>query len=343
MISDAYITQVNFVKPHPNAERLDLAYIRKWQCVVPKDSIKRDETVLYIQPDAMLNEAARESWAAGLVRYLGKNGRVKIVRLRDMISNGIIVKLNDIKNELKDVDYNSISPTQLCSILGIEHYQAPVPADLSAKCSGLPLGIEKSDEENFQNLSEEELHLGEEVLVTKKMDGSSAVLYYNPSTDDLEMCSRSMTLKIKCHNNYTDALSPHVDKVKALAKHLGTTVAIRGEVCGNNVNANKANMDAKKPLGFYMYGVRLPELSNEEERMGRWGSKYHFTKINEILTNELHLGKIPTVPVLGTVVLSMDQLTAWEQAPASEGEGVVVNGKTFTYKAKSADYYAKLK
>lgn len=389
---DAYIAQINHVKEHPEADRLELAYIRNWQCVIAKDSLKTGDWVLFVQPDAMLpekfdDERLTNKWTDNIRTYLGRNGRVKIVSLRNKLSNGLIISIDSIKEDFANnyaIDYakgavtdeapysktleesvksqvmsllhdeflrllqREITPIHLCKILGIEHYTAPIPQDLSAQAVGMPPGVEKSDEENFQSMSESKLHLGEECLVTRKMDGSSGTIYYDPEEDELSVHSRSLKLWLDKNNNYTNAMLPLKDCIIALAKHYGEPIALRGEVCGNGINANKANKDAKGDFGFYIYGVRFPRNADSNIRFGRWKSGRHFLDVVE-QANKLGFFNLKTVPILGTAIITMDKLREWENAPAEDGEGVVVNGAwndgdcSSSYKAKSALYYAKMK
>lgn len=364
---DAYITTINHIKPWPTTYRdgtplpenalsdnLELAYIKNWQCVIQKNSFQIGEKIFYIQPDAQINPDGT-SWADGIRRYLGGRGRVKIVKLRQQISNGIIVKLDEILSICPDAEDKD--PDELCKILGIKHYEAPVPQCLDAFSNSLPPGIEKSDEENYQSIDKGMLRIGDRALVTKKIDGSSACIYYDPENDDLRVASRSLTLKLDKNNNYINACSPYFESVKALGKFLGQPICIRGEVYGNGINANKANLDAKKPLGFAVYGVRLPNADSEKIRYGCWGSDYHFTELNKILDcierygQGSNLKRFELVPVLDVVTITEELLKEYEEKPASDGEGVVFNfscndgeeGLPRSYKDKSADYYSKMK
>jgi RNA ligase (TIGR02306 family) len=260
------------------------------------------------------------------------------------MSRGLVVSLKELEQELAGVDLeNSVA---VCEALGITHYERPCKAQ-DAK-GNLPPGIEKSDEENWQAMKEHELHLGETALITHKVDGSSAVLYYDPHQDKLEFCSRSLTLKTlndmgqPLENNYIKALSPYIPHVKALAKNLGEIVAIRGEIYGNGINGHKVNQDAKQPLGFAMYGVRFPESNDDRKRKGRYKSGWHFLDVNEKL-GKLGFAPIPTVPVIGEAVVTKELLFELSAKPMSEGEGKVLNGESWSYKAKSDDYCAKMK
>lgn len=348
---DVFIATIGHVKEHPNADALELAYVKNWQCVVRKGMFNKGDEVVYIVPDALIDK--EQPWAEGFIKYLGSGGRVKTVKLRNQMSCGILISVNDPIFEGIDLHADNLADR-----LGIGHWTAPIPTDLSALRACLPFGVEKSDEENWQSLDEEDLHLGEKCLVTKKMDGSSAVIYYNPADDNLEICSRSLSLKLECSNNYTNALLPYADTVKFLALYTNGPVAIRGEVCGVGINGNNANMDAKQPLGFYMYGTRFPNAETEEERMGRWGQITHFLCVNEFLENVIKnketyrasfgdiVDKIKvfkTVPIIGEEIITMELLEKYRDMDKSFGEGVVLNGKTFSYKSKSDDYYAAMK
>lgn len=348
---DVFIATIGHVKEHPNADALELAYVKNWQCVVKKGVFQKGDEVVYIVPDALIDK--EQPWAEGFIKYLGSGGRVKTVKLRNQMSCGILISVNDPIFEGIDLHAENLADR-----LGIGHWSAPPPKDLSALRSCLPAGVEKSDEENWQSLEEEDLHIGEPCLVTKKMDGSSAVIYYNPQDDNLEICSRSLSLKLECHNNYTAALLPYADTVKFLALYTNGPVAIRGEVCGVGINGNKANKDAKGQLGFYMYGTRFPNAETQEERMGRWGQVTHFLRVNEFLADVIanketyrgvygdlvdRIKVFKTVPIIEESVVSIELLQKYRDMDKDFGEGVVLNGHTFSYKSKSDDYYASMK
>ena len=52
---------------------------------------------------------------------------------------------------------------------------------------------------------------------------------------------------------------------------------------------------------------------------------------------------LKTVPILGTAICTKELLQKYVDAPASEGEGVVVNTQKNSFKSKSQDYYSKIK
>lgn len=317
-------------------ERVEIAIVAGgWQILIPRNVYKPGDEVFYIRPDAMITN--RAVWMSDeQKKYLGGRGRVKSIMLRGNVSEGMIINVSDLPD---NIDRNA---EDLCERLGIAHYEPPVSQDLSCKKNCLPTGIEKSDEENYQNLPEEDLHIGETVLVTKKMDGQSCTVYYNPKTDDFAICSRSMQLKLDKSNNFTNATRHMEHMMKCLASFYDEPIALRGEVCGQGIQNHKCNPDCKGPATFFLYGVRFPERVDRDERMGRYGTDCHFLKVNEVI-KEMGFQPLPTVEILGEEVVSMEMLDSYRAKPASFGEGVVLNGSSFSYKAKSSEYYAKMK
>lgn len=88
------------VVPHPNADALDLAVIGGYRAVVKKGVFKKGDSVVYIPEDALVPEDILEH--IGLTgRLAGKQkNRVKAIRLRGELSQGIVVRLKDFADLL---------------------------------------------------------------------------------------------------------------------------------------------------------------------------------------------------------------------------------------------------
>lgn len=344
------------------SDNLEIIYIENWQSVARKGDFQIGENVLFVCPDAKIGDTPRSKWAddLDLRRYLGKGGRVKTVKLRGVISNGITVKISKM-----GMPYERMVQLgdRLASALGVGHYEAPKPKCMFAKCAGLPNGVIKSDEENFQTLKEWDLHLGEKCLLTLKKDGCSGALQYDPKKNEFEYLSRSMTLDATKENHYVEALKPYEEQVKAIANHFGERVVLRGEVCGRSLNAHGANKDSEAPLGFFMYGFHFPDQRIKENNLGFLGSGRHFLDVNNILLDK-GLDQIPTVPLLkydpeskkvtiipfehgkridpldneAITTITMDMLRFFETNKKLGFEGTVLNFAQGSYKAKNAPY-----
>ncbi len=84
------VSKIDAINQHPNADALDLAIIKGWQCVVPKGKYQAGDKVVYVPVDAVLPPAVHEPM--GITKYLS-NGRVRCAKLRGEPSFGVIMDL----------------------------------------------------------------------------------------------------------------------------------------------------------------------------------------------------------------------------------------------------------
>lgn len=293
-------------------------------------------------------------WQDSLLKYLGGGGRVKSIKLRGKVSMGILLKPDIVCPNIKNFNVeiakhfnDSISdPETGASYLernfGITHWERPLDGS-SMGCinSRGPLisGLWKTDEENFQNIEDEMFPWNTEVLITKKLDGSSCSISSTPA-GDIHVMSRSQDLKLDDDNVWNRAAAKVIPLVKALAKHYNETIVVRGEVTGQGINASKVNLDAKGDATFNMFSVVFPYTVDDKKRIGLYGTEWHFLEINK-KCKEITGYEIKTVPVEGTAVLTRKLLEDISNKPRSEGEGRVINTKSIMlphFKSKSKDY-----
>lgn len=90
------VCEVAEIKPHGNADKLEVALIKGWPVVVQKDLIKPSDPVVFFPPDSVLTEEIADR--LGIKKYLSpvKTGdavsgyRVRATRLRGVASYGAI-------------------------------------------------------------------------------------------------------------------------------------------------------------------------------------------------------------------------------------------------------------
>ena len=378
MATDATFERIQSITPHDNADSLEIATVSNFPCVVRKGEFSEGDWTFYVRDDARLTAydeyvahgddrpdepfvPTHHAWQAPLMRYLGANGRVKTVRLRKRLSMGILLRPEVV---LKGTQYETDQPfgqqhadtlnsiirdeergvNFLRTVFGIEHWVAPITGCSMGQTDARgPLcpGVWKSDEENFENLDPADLGLvlNTRVLETAKLDGTSTSVYAAPD-GDVHVMSRSLDLKLDCDNVYTRATRPIAPLAVALAKHLGQPVCLRGETVGDGINASKANKDARLPLGFYLYATIFPGDPDYDKRIGLYGTPWHFLEVAKLIKSVTGFD-IPTVPILGTPVLTLDYLNEVVSRPASLREGSVFNTANRQiphFKAKSREY-----
>lgn len=330
-IQDAFIEAIAAIEHHPNADRLDIATVKGYKCVVPRDAYKPGDVVLYVAPDACID--TRRPWWNGYEKYLAKGGRVRIVKLRGFLSEGLIVPLSTFPEGKQIKDF------------GISHWEPPPSPNpgLLVRAPRLPFGLEKTDQTNVQQLDPADIYL-KRYLVTRKLDGCSCTVAARCEpcgTPDVHITSRSVDFNLDGDNIYTKATKAAAVYVSDVSEYLANkysatyTVVLRGEICGDGINANKANIDCKGPPTFHLFEALVK--SND--------SPYMPHSIHRCLRSFYN-----PVPILETIdSLRPEHVEKYLNAPASDGEGVVLweidkydVPTGFSFKIKSKEYYAKL-
>lgn len=391
MATDAKFDKVQKILKHENADALEIAIVSNFPCVVRKGEFKEGDWCFYIRDDAKLiafDERAAEvakmkeagmlvpenideivkltfEWQRPLLKYLGGGGRVKTVKLRGQTSMGILLKPEVVWSagglEWEELNKKIASETGssfLETKLGVTHWSAPIGniGDMNVLHQGLDFGLAASDEENWQNLPEEDLHLGAKCLVTKKLDGTSCTVICQPN-GEWSVASRRMTFNVKQmeaegqENVYTRYTREAVKAGLWYAREHNVVIALRGEVCCSTVQKFGINKD-KDLNGFFIYGVEFPEAEDFYVKHGVYGSGKHFTDIVKEMEDAGY--KLKTVPVVCESVVTRELLKEYNDKPASWGEGVVLNiscegadpsafSAVWSYKSKSQEYLMKIK
>lgn len=340
----------------------------EWQERINRDK-EAEKTGDFVTQDGF---TSTWQWQDNLLKYLGSGGRVKSIKLRGKVSMGILLKPKDvipfplayvndnICNGLNTIISNPDSGAKfLEQNFGIAHWSAPTTGfgSMNVKFCGLPEGLAKSDEENWENLPESDLHLGSECLVTKKLDGTSTTVTCYPD-GKYEISSRSMTFNVESmtekgeENIYTKFTK---DAVKAgiwYAKKFNTIIAIRGETCCGSVQKSSYNKDCKLE-GFFVYGCEFPQKENFFEKHGVYGTDFHWKTILNLIEDEYGIS-LKSVPIVEEEIVSKELLRKYNEMPWEWGEGVVINVKVedinqspeslvWDYKSKSREYLMKMK
>ena len=321
----ASLEKIVEVIPHPNADKLDLAKILGYTCIVLKDSFKVGDTCVLIQPDTVLPD---KTWAEIFKR---KSNRVKAVKLRGTWSLGIVLKPDAFGVPLDSFNIGE----DISRMIEVIKYEAPVPQQLDA-IGLLPFGLCKTDEIRWQNL---ELSFEETADVTTKVDGSSISVYCKlvdgvPKTG---ICSRSLELKPECVNKYTTTVQKF-DLVKKLTDYClqhNVSLALRGEIYGNGIQSHGANPHAKLPLGFAAFSVfNLDTLEYEEK-----GSKHYYQNVCANLNvNQVPLLERDVVVTPELIKKYAEDLTEINGKPF---EGVVIKHSKGSFKVLNLCYDEK--
>jgi len=253
----ATIRKISIIEPIEGADKIELATVDGWKVVIAKDvGHKVGDLVVYCEIDSFLPirdefEFLRKSSYKKISD--GSEGfRLKTIRLRGQISQGLILPISVIADE-----QSLIEGTDVTSKLGIVKYEPPVPAELSGKVRGLfPSFLKKTDEERIQNLLQSyESFKNETFYVTEKLDGSSATYYLR--NGEFGVCSRNLDL-IETDGNTFWKVSRELDLENKLKK-LGDNLSLQGELIGEGIQGNPYKIKGQTVRFFNMYDIELGE------------------------------------------------------------------------------------
>lgn len=247
------IRKLDRIDPHPNADRLELAVIGGYRAVVQKGIHKPGDLILYIQEDSVFTDLDVAK-VLNVDTYLtGKEkNRVKAIRLRGVLSQGIVLPLRVLGEYLENNDkfpnYNDLElneGTNFSDILKIEKYEEPIPIEMRGQVRPWPNFIHHYDLENIKRPESMAAMVdGEEVVVTEKLHGTNMTVAIGPGLEEGEeafVCSRNMALKESDTNVYWRAARKYnliqiiqdiVDNWPNAYGEIIETISIRGEVLG---------------------------------------------------------------------------------------------------------------
>ncbi|MFW9998426.1 MAG: RNA ligase (ATP) [Candidatus Odinarchaeota archaeon] len=240
----ASIQRILAIDPIPEADAIEVATILGWKVVVRKEEFQVGDLCVYCEIDSLLPE--REEF-----EFLRKSKfRIKTVRLRGQLSQGICFSLNILPPGLQAYGKEGQNVTD---ILDVKKYEPPVPVCLRGQVKGLfPGFLRKTDETRIQSAIGllEELR-GREVYITVKVDGTSGTFSFHEG--EFDVCSRNMSLKETEGNIFWRMF--HKYKLGDILRSYGRDIAIQGEVAGPGIQKNRLGLDEHELFVFDAYDI----------------------------------------------------------------------------------------
>jgi RNA ligase (TIGR02306 family) len=197
------LIQPIFIKPHPNADRLEIGNVGSpegWQVVVAKGRFESGDLCAYIGENAVCPEWLLKHYGywneeKNIGMLAGSKGtRVKALKLRDEFSLGIVLPVKRITvpaNMLDDSSWDCFlslygenselyvdEGDEVSEFLGVTKYDPPIPISMSGEvCNVLGYTL-KYDIENWKKYPDT-FKDGEEVIFTEKLHGTWCCIGYN--------------------------------------------------------------------------------------------------------------------------------------------------------------------
>ncbi|MFH8612355.1 RNA ligase (ATP) [Streptomyces sp. NPDC018029] len=276
------------IHEHPGADALELAQVGLYRAVVAKGAYRTGDSAVYIPEQSVLPAALIEE--LGLTGRLagGNRDRVKAVRLRGELSQGIVCRPAALAGV--DLARAAADGTDFAERLGITKWVPPIPPMMNGDVEAAPDLLPWVDIENIQR-HPDVFEAGEPVVLTEKLHGSACLLTYVADSGRVHVSSKgfgakSLALREDPRNLYWRAVHGHGVAAAAarLAERLGARrVGIFGEVYGDGVQDLAYGADGRRDtLGYAVFDV-----SADIDGQVRW-----------LDAAELLAGELPLVPRL---------------------------------------------
>jgi RNA ligase (TIGR02306 family) len=314
------IERIAAVWAHTNADRLAMARLESmsYQFVIAKDSFVPGDRVVYFPIDSLLPESLIT--ALGLTGKLAGSAknRVKTVRLRGEISQGVVAEPRVVIPEWSG-EAPFAEGTDLTERLGVIKYEPPPIISEEGVLGAMPPMVSVYDIENIERHGAivAEYLIDSRVVITEKLEGSHfSASYYTDGS--IVVCQRHYQIhpntdgkpdhdwiRVSRELGLHDALPKLKAAIEARCGRPIAVVTVRGEMIGPSIQGNLYKLPART--------IRIFEIEADGQPIDAIDYLELMAEFN-----------LPGVPVLATDVVFRTWLSDRTIAASSNGESVLL-------------------
>jgi RNA ligase (TIGR02306 family) len=266
----ATIRKIDEIRPILDADAIECAVVGGWTVVVKRGEYKAGDLAVYLEIDSFvptelapfLTKPGHESKEFNGVR----GERLRTVKLRGQVSQGLLLPMSVLDWDADSIDTDDIG-IDVADGLGIQKWEAPVPAQLAGQVRGnFPGFISKTDQERIQNLTGELRQWQDNQAftweVTEKLDGSSMTVYVRD--EDEGVCSRNLDLKMDTANTFWKVAIQEnlIEKIRRSGRNL----ALQGELIGDGIQKNPYGIRGQAFRLFDIFDIDRGDYMSPFER-----------------------------------------------------------------------------
>jgi RNA ligase (TIGR02306 family) len=312
----ASIERITNIRPHLNADSLEIAEVLGWQVVVKKGIHTENDKIVFITIDSIVPKC---QWSEFLVdpKTPEKKLRIKNIKLRGEYSSGLVISLEEFPDSFLEKNIGE----DLTECLGVIKYIKELPANLAGENIGeFPSHlISKTDEDNGLNnlnLVENVLKKEKYITITQKLDGSSITIVVNDGKIT-EVCSRNLSKKDTENSIFWKA-------ARKLNLPLNWTGIIQGELCGNGIQKNPLRLEQ---IEIFVFQIKTNHAYLNYEEMVDFCKNY--LNCNTVpLVVKLEVSS--SVELWGNPLQKLQELADSQKYISGEiGEGIVVRPSSY--------------
>lgn len=276
----ASIQKIIDIQPIENADAIEVVTVLGWKVVVKKDTFEIGDLCVYFEIDSLLPELPMfeflrgSSWRDNLGAY-----RLKTVKLRKQVSQGLALPLNTFEDYIEDI-YDGLEGSDLTEVLGIEKYEPPITDGEEGQSKSYNWEISRTDEIRVQSEPSvmQDIY-GKPYYVSLKLDGTSSTFILSQDQDtkelDFNVCGRNVCFareNIRTNEDGTVDIEPNNNKYWEIAKaynieenlynhfnKYNTRIALQGELVGSKIQSNRMGIDGRD---LYIFNVLETDSNN---------------------------------------------------------------------------------
>ena len=253
----ASIQRIWKIEPVEGADRIELAYVLGWQCIVNKGQFHPMDLAVYFEIDSFLPirpefEFLRAS-SFKKSDIMGEGFRLKTMRFRGQLSQGLLLPLSLFPEIPADAEIG----TDVTEILGVRKWEIEEKVTTGGTVSGpLPMDVPHTDETRVQ--AEPDLikdFAGLEYYITTKMDGSSHSVSFDEN--GFHVTGHNYEYKDDGKSAFYELVKREgIDsRVRDFYEENGLhLLTIQGELCAPGIQKNRLRLT--KPA-WYVFTIRI--------------------------------------------------------------------------------------
>ena len=244
------------IEPIEGADRIELAHVLGWQCVVNKGQFQPMDIGVYFEIDSFLPIRPEfEFMRATSYKksdVMGEGFKLRTMRFRGEISQGLLLPLSQFPQIPAETDIG----TDVTELLGVKKWEIEERVTTGGTAIGtLPYDIPHTDETRVQ---EEpaliQAFAGLEYYISTKMDGSSHSIGIDEN--GFHVTGHNYEYKDDGTSSFYELVKArgYREKMEAFAKKENlTTFTVQGELCAPGIQQNRLRLI--KPE-WYVFTIR---------------------------------------------------------------------------------------
>lgn len=240
------VQEVKNILPIPDADAIEVIEILGWKLVVKKNEFKVGDKCVYFEVDSFLPiEDRYEFLRKNSFKnhpVLGEGFRIKTIKLRGQISQGLVLSLSELG--IEDLPIG----TDVTDRLGVRKWEPiEVVSDFGTMLQGLPDGVNETDETRIQSIYDDIIpqFKDKKYYISTKIEGTSITMLRQ--NGEFKVCSHTNQILDTTPSSIWDYAKKYNIEESMIKANIDN-YAFQGEMAGPGIQKNPLNL--MKPKWF---------------------------------------------------------------------------------------------